>query len=212
MAKREVTVRFNRLAGLRKRLARIEHLMHPPAPEINEDEPFCEEEHLAHFRNHASMGFFRDETDFPQALREFEEALARARQDPQFMPPVEFMPTEPEIRRRRYWRQSREDRELYQSGLWLNAMWTRVVQGIPAVTLKEWEAMTSWYQQHRAMLPKSWTVKVGEKEYNLHEVDTLRSHDARDFEAGVHLMVLRELFARFHTAHLPDNNALNETE
>ena len=85
------------MAGLRKRLARMEHLLCSPAPEIGDGEPICEEEHLAHFRNHASMGFFRDETDFPQAMREFEEALARAQLDPQFMPAPEFMPTEPEI-------------------------------------------------------------------------------------------------------------------
>jgi hypothetical protein len=199
MTKVDKAVRLNRHATLQQRLARIEYHMRPPPPERLDMESIAEEELLAQLRIYASHGYFRHETDFPQALEELEAAYARARQNPQFMPPPEFMPTENDIRRRRYWRDGKTPVELHDAVQWVIGMLVRVNEGIPAVTLKEWEAMRHWYQAHRSELPNHWTVEIKDKKYNLQAVDGfVKNNEPKVYQAGVQLMVLRELYSRYH--------------
>src|SRR5512140_2142864 len=91
-------------ATLKSRLARLEGLLTPPEPELQDEEDISEEEWLAHFRLYGKKGWFNHEPDFPQALREYEEAIAEAKSDPAHLPPPEFMPHAQEVRRRRDWR------------------------------------------------------------------------------------------------------------
>ena len=199
MAAIEKAVRLNRHARLRQRLARIEYYMRPPLPERLDMECVAEEELLAQARRYANLGYFRQETDFPQAMEELEAAYARARQNPQFLPPPEFMPTESDVRRRRYWRAGKTPRDLETAAQWVIGMLVRASEGIPAVTLKEWDAMTQWYLSHREELPKHWTVEIKEKKYNLQAVDGfVRNNQPRVYQAGEQLMVLRELYSRYH--------------
>jgi hypothetical protein len=146
-------------ASLRSRLARIEGLLTLPEPELQDEEGICEEEWLAHYRLYGQKGAFKNEPDFPQALREFEEAIAQAKRDPANLPPPDFMPHAQEVRRRRYWREGSMPREIQQSLLWLTGMHCRVSEGIPAVTLQEWEMLKTWYEQHREEIAE-WTVQA----------------------------------------------------
>lgn len=198
MEKPSRKLRFSRYAGHRHRLASLEQLLLPMAPKILEEESISEEEFLAHLRMYDRLGYFRQETDFPRALQEYEDALKRAQHDPHFLPPSEFMPGESEVRRRRYWRQSTTPHDLQRCMQWLIAMLNRVMEGIPAVTHQEWHAMKQWYLQHRDNLPE-WTVEIQNNQYQSQEMDSvLQSKDDRDLHAGEYLMVLRELYARYH--------------
>lgn len=199
MAAIEKAVRLNRHASLRQRLARIEYYMRPPPPERLDMESVAEEELLAQARRYANLGYFRQETDFPQAMEELEAAYAKALQNPQFLPPPEFMPTESDVRRRRYWRVGKTPKELEDAVQWVIGMLVRASEGIPAVTRKEWEAMTQWYLTHQAELPKHWTVEIRDKKYNLQAVDSFVKHnEPKVYQAGEQLMVLRELYSRYH--------------
>ena len=75
----------------------------------------------------------------------------------------------------------------------------RVCQGGPDVTLKEWEKMTNWYRRHQHAILAWWTVEIGERKNDRVDLDRLvEKNTARGLEAGEHMMVLRELIARYH--------------
>ncbi len=182
----------------KSRLQRIEQLLMPPRSEPPEEEEICDEEWLGHFRLYGQNGFFRHEPDFPQALREFEEALQEAKQDPHYLPPPEFMPHASEVRRRRYWRLDTMSVPVQESWLWLTAMYCRVLEGIPAVSLQEWDMLTTWYHAHRQEMAR-WTIQAVDREMTIPCLDqALEQITARDVEAGKYAAILRQLYARFH--------------
>lgn len=80
-----------------------------------------------------------------------------------------------------------------------HAMLLRVCQGGPDVTLKDWESMTNWYERHQHVILAGWTVEIGDRKYDRADIDRLvEKNTACGLEAGEHMMVIRELFARYH--------------
>lgn len=187
--------RVSRSASIASRLARLERLLAPPEPEIPDDEQIAEEEWLSHFRLYHQKGYFRNEPDFPQALREYEEAIERARESGTWLPPSTFMPHETEIRRRRFWRIHGKHREVQSALIWLITMYCRVNEGIPAVTLTEWDFLLHWFENHSEADLKLMLEHIAPKQ----SLDTLRSElekrDGRSDDAAIYAAILRQLYA-----------------
>ncbi|MBL8821953.1 MAG: hypothetical protein JNJ77_05140 [Planctomycetia bacterium] len=190
--------RVSRSASIASRLARLERLLAPPEPEVPDDEQIADEEWLSHFRLYHQKGYFRNEPDFPQALHEYEQAMERARESGTWLPPSTFMPHETEIRRRRFWRIHGKHREVQQALAWLIGMYCRVSDGIPAVTLSEWEFLTGWFHRHSESDLRQMLEEVAPRQ-SLDSLRTeLKDRDGRSHDAATYAAILRQLYAEAH--------------
>jgi hypothetical protein len=109
-----------------------------------------EEEWLGRFEQWGREGLFDREADFPLALATYRLAVerARARPDPPFDPPPEFMPNLADLPRLRLsnWRTESRFPAVRRTLTWLSAMLARVREGKPPVTMREFEELAAWYR------------------------------------------------------------------
>ncbi len=138
--------------SLTTRLGRLEEWVAQSPPL---DHPRDEEGLLAVFEYWGAEGDFDREPDFPRALAECRDAIARARAaaDPPFEPPVEFLPGHPfpHVRLAR-WRTRERFPEVHAALDWLGEMLDRLMDGIPPVSEREFAELVAWLAEHDAAL------------------------------------------------------------
>lgn len=118
-------------------------------------EPRDECEWLAAFEELSRQGVFDAEPEFPVALAAYRAALdaARSSTDPRFDPPAEFLPglSGPPLPAE-FWRSADRFPELCTALDWLHEMLGRVVEGVPPVTVAEFEELAAWFHANEDRL------------------------------------------------------------
>lgn len=112
-----------------------------------------DEERLRRFEEVGRRGVFRQEPDFPVALEQYREAIARAKltSNPPFDPPASFSPGLPEGRRRRDWVHWHHP-NVEAAEWWLRAIGRRVAKGVPPVTEAEFWELANWFKENENRL------------------------------------------------------------
>ena len=148
------------------------------------------------------------EPDFPTALMFYRAALqtAKAQADPPWDPPADFMPGAEGHRRRFEWRGllRRVNRfpEVEQGWQWLTGMAQRRVQGVPPLTLAEFEELACWFEVNRerltALSRPSYLLEVGDgKTDSVSNLCSKLDEGPRGWEAGEVAEQIRRLRARY---------------
>jgi hypothetical protein len=218
----------------RTRLQRREDLAKRAARPENRPDHRTEDEWLDRFESWGREGFFDSEPDFPTALAFYRAALqkAKAQADPPWEPPDDFMPGAEEQRRLFEWRHGgafrrvdadgnvlpegtdvnrglfrRCDRfpEVQQGREWLAGMIQRRADGVPPVTIAEFENLASWFAAHQdrltALSRPSYLLEVGDGRQD--SVSNLRcklDEGPRGWDAGEVAEQIRRLRARYGEA------------
>jgi hypothetical protein len=151
-----------RRGSLVTRLGRLEG--RPAAPRPAEPDRRDEAGWLAAFERLGREGYMDAEPDFPAALAEMRDALARARAstDPPFDPPSGFMPGHPNPHlRAECWRSAARFPELSAAMDWLFEMVGRVAEGEPPVSEAEFAELAAWFAAHDAEIAKVEPLEAG---------------------------------------------------
>lgn len=156
------------------RLKRLEDWARRVAAEEKRSDPITEEQWLDQFESWGQEGFFDREPDFPTALAYYGAALqkAKAQAEPPWDPPDDFLPRAEAPYRLFEWRHGgalrrvdtdgnilpegtdvncglwrRCDRfpEVRQGWYWLAGMVKRRTDGVPPVSVAEFEKLASWF-------------------------------------------------------------------
>jgi hypothetical protein len=166
---------------IRTRLKPLEKLAKRAAQEENHQGYRTDEEWLAEFESRGREGFFNSEPDFAKALAFYRDALRKAKSqvDPPWDPPEDFMAGTARHRRLCEWRQGSEFRrvdadgnvlpegtdvnlglvrafyrfpEVQEGWGWLVGMALRQADGVPPVTIAEFEKLVSWFDVNEKRL------------------------------------------------------------
>jgi hypothetical protein len=215
----------------RSRSQRREELAQRAAPQENPPGHITEEEWLSLFESWGQEGFFDCEPDFPTALTLYRAALqkAKAQADPPWDPPVDFMPGEEEHRCQFEWRHGGLYRrldadgnvlpertdvnrglfrrftrfpEVEQGWQWLAGMTQRQAQGVPPLTVAEFEELACWFKANRERLDALWRpsylLEVGDgKRDSVMNLGSMLDEGPRGWKAGEIAAQIRRLRARY---------------
>jgi hypothetical protein len=218
---------------LRTRVKRLENLA-KRGPEEKRSDPLTEEGWLERFESWGREGFFDREPDYPQALAFYRAAVqnAKAQADLPWDPPEDFLPRAEAPYRLFEWRHGsafrrvdaddnilpegtdvdgglirRFDRfpEVQQGWYWLAGMVKRRTDGVPPVTVAEFEKLASWFVANldrlTALSRPSCLLEVGNGRKD--SVINLRcklDRGPRAWDAGVVAEQLRQVRTRYGEA------------
>ena len=217
--------------AIRSRAQRREDFAQRAAPQENRSGYITEEEWLSLFESWGREGLFDSEPDFPTALAFYRAALqkAKAQADPPWDPPVDFMPGEEEHRRQFEWRhgglyqrvdadgnvlpegtdvhRGRSRRfsrfpEVEQGWQWLSGMTQRRAQGVPPLTVAEFEELACWFKANRerldALSRPSYLLEVGDgKRDSVMNLGSKLDEGPMGWEASEVAARIRRLRARY---------------
>jgi hypothetical protein len=219
---------------LRTRLKRLENLVNHVAFEEKRQEDLSEEDWLERFESWGREGFLDGEPDYPEALAFYRAALqtAKAQAAPPWDPPDDFLPRADEHYRRFEWRHGgtfeRVDAdghilpqgtdvnrglvrrfprfpEVRQGWRWLAGMVKRRIDGVPPVSIAEFERLAAWFVANQdrllALSQPSCLLEVGKGRND--SVLNLRcqlDEGPRAWNAGAVAEQLRHLRARYGEA------------
>lgn len=183
---------------LDRRVSKLEVLLQSAVSEV--DRRFTDQEWVQHFTLHARQGLYDHEPDFPQALKEFQEAVQQTRDDPSlhYFPPPEFMPQAAEPFRLSTWREGRRYPAIHKAMQWLGAMYFRMLRQEPGVSLAEWESLKTWFLAHWRSWENDSRVHVILKREEIKLQDLARDveeDDGRSDDTSKLIRQLRKLWA-----------------
>ena len=176
-----------------RRVSKLEVLLQSAVAEV--DRRFTDQEWEQHFILHAKQGLYDHEPDFPQALKEFQEATQQVRDDPtqHYVPPPQFMPQASEAFRASIWREGRRYPAIEKAMQWLGAMYLRMLRQEPGVSLAEWESLKTWFLANWESWPHDSRVHVILRRKDLKLEDFAREVEENDGKTKETTKLIRQL-------------------
>ena len=176
-----------------RRVSKLEIWMQSAVAEV--DRRHTDQEWVQHFLLYAKQGLYDHEPDFPQALKEFQDAIQQAKDDPSqhYFPPPDFMPQAAEPYRITTWQEGRRYPAIRKAMLWLGEMYFRMLRQEPGVSLTEWETLKNWFLENWESWPNDSRIHVILKRKDQKLDDFAKDVEKDDGRSGNTTKLIRQL-------------------